>query len=154
RLIFLESPGSLTFEVQDVPAITAVARERGIVTAIDNSWATPLFFPALSFGVDISMLACTQYVVGHSDVLMGSVTAVPGVYEQIRRASLQLGQCVSPDDAYLATRGLRTLEIRLRRHEENGLAVARWLAQQPQVARVLHPALPDCPGHELWKRDF
>lgn len=154
RAIFLESPGSLTFEMQDVPAITAVARERGIVTLIDNTWATSLFFPALSFGVDVSILACTKYIVGHSDVMMGSVTAVPGVYDQIRRASLQLGQCVSPDDAYLATRGLRTLGLRLKQHEAAGLAVARWLAEQPQVARVLHPALPGCPGHALWKRDF
>ncbi|KQX17681.1 MULTISPECIES: cystathionine beta-lyase [unclassified Sphingomonas] len=154
RVVFLESPGSLTFEVQDVPAIVAAARARGVTTVIDNSWATPLFFPAIAHGVDISILACTKYIVGHSDVMMGSATAVPGHYERLRRTSHALGQCVSADDAYLAARGLRTLQVRLRQHQEGGLAVARWLAEQPQVARVLHPALPDCRGHDLWKRDF
>jgi cystathionine beta-lyase len=154
RVVFLESPGSLTFEVQDVPAIAAAARARGVTTVLDNTWATPLLFPALAHGVDISILACTKYIVGHSDVMMGSATAVPGHFEKLRRTSHALGQCVSPDDAYLAARGLRTLQLRLRQHEEGALAVARWLAEQPQVARVLHPALPDCPGHELWKRDF
>ncbi|MDB5690187.1 MAG: cystathionine beta-lyase [Sphingomonas bacterium] len=154
RAIFLESPGSLTFEVQDVPAITAVARDRGIVTLLDNTWATPLLFPALAHGIDITILACTKYIVGHSDVMLGSVTAVPGLFERIRRTAQALGQYVSPDDAYLASRGLRTLGVRLRQHEEGGLAVARWLAEQPQVARVLHPALPGCPGHDIWARDF
>ncbi|ATE66771.1 cystathionine beta-lyase [Rhizorhabdus dicambivorans] len=154
RVIFLESPGSLTFEVQDVPAIAAVAREHGIATVIDNTWATPLLFPALGHGVDISILACTKYIVGHSDVMMGSATAGPAHYPALRRTAMSLGQCVSPDDAYLAARGLRTLGVRMRQHEEGGLAVARWLAEQPQVARVLHPALPDCPGHEYWRRDF
>jgi cystathionine beta-lyase len=154
RAIFLESPGSLTFEVQDVPAITAVARDRGIVTLLDNTWATPLLFPALAHGVDVSILACTKYIVGHSDVMLGSVTAVPGLFERIRRTAQSLGQHVGPDDAWLASRGLRTLAVRLRQHEEGGLAVARWLAEQPQVARVLHPALPGCPGHEIWARDF
>jgi cystathionine beta-lyase len=154
RVIFLESPGSLTFEVQDVPAITAVAKARGITTVLDNTWATPLLFPALRAGVDISILACTKYIVGHSDVMLGSATAGPGHYPALRRTAMSLGQCVSPDDAYLAARGLRTLGLRLRQHEEGGLAVARWLAEQPQVARVLHPALPGCPGHDLWRRDF
>jgi cystathionine beta-lyase len=154
RAIFLESPGSLTFEVQDVPAITAVARARGIVTVLDNTWATPLLFPALAHGVDITILACTKYIVGHSDVMLGSVTAVPGLFERIRQTAYSLGQYVSPDDAYLASRGLRTLGVRLRQHHEGGLAVARWLAEQPQVARVLHPALPGCPGHDVWTRDF
>jgi cystathionine beta-lyase len=154
RAIFLESPGSLTFEVQDVPAICAVARDRGIVTLLDNTWATPILFPALAHGVDITILACTKYIVGHSDVMMGSVTANDAWFGQIRRFAQSLGQCVSPDDAYLASRGLRTLGVRLRQHGEGGLAVARWLADQPQVARVLHPALPDCPGHDLWARDF
>ena len=154
KAIFLESPGSLTFEVQDVPAICAVARAHGITTVLDNTWATPLLFPALASGVDISILACTKYVVGHSDVMMGSATATPDQYARLRRTAMQLGQCVSPDDAYLALRGLRTLGVRLRQHEEGGLTVARWLAEQPQVAHVLHPALPGCPGHEHWKRDF
>nr|WP_226946847.1 cystathionine beta-lyase [Rhizorhabdus phycosphaerae] len=154
KLIFLESPGSLTFEVQDVPAIVAVARERGLLTAIDNTWATPLLFPALSHGVDVSILACTKYVVGHSDAMMGSATATPALYPRLRQTATALGQTISADDAFLALRGLRTLEVRLRRHEESALRVARWLSEQPQVARVLHPALPDCPGHALWERDF
>jgi len=154
RAIFLESPGSLTFEVQDVPAICAVARELGIVTVLDNTWATPILFPALANGVDITILACTKYIVGHSDVMLGSVTANPEHFGRLRRVAQSLGQCVSPDDAYLASRGLRTLGVRLRQHGEGGLAVARWLAEQPQVARVLHPALPDCSGHDLWARDF
>lgn len=154
RVIFLESPGSLTFEVQDVPAICAAAKLRGVTTVIDNTWATPLYFPAIAHGVDISILACTKYIVGHSDVMMGSATAAPGHYAPLRRASLALGHSVSADDAYLALRGLRTLGLRLRQHEVGGLAVARWLADQPQIARILHPALPGCPGHDLWKRDF
>ena len=154
KVIFLESPGSLTFEVQDVPAICAAAKARGVTTVLDNTWATPLLFPALAAGVDVSILACTKYIVGHSDVMMGSATAAPGFHARLRRTATQLGQCVSPDDAYLASRGLRTLGVRLRQHHEGGLAVARWLAEQPQVARVLHPALPGCPGHELWQRDF
>lgn len=154
RAIFLESPGSNTFEVQDVPAITAVARERGVATLIDNTWATPLFFPAIATGCDLSILACTKYVVGHSDVLLGSVTATDAWVAPLDQTSRMLGHACSPDDAWLTLRGLRTLDVRLRRHEESGLKVARWLKQQPQVARVLHPALPDCPGHEYWARDF
>jgi cystathionine beta-lyase len=154
KLIFLESPGSLTFEVQDVPAICAAAKARGVMTALDNTWATPLLFRALAAGVDVSILACTKYIVGHSDVMMGSATAAPGFLAPLRRTAMQLGQCVSPDDAYLAARGLRTLGVRLRQHEEGALKIARWLEQQPQVARVLHPALPSCPGHLAWARDF
>ncbi|HKY80256.1 MAG TPA: cystathionine beta-lyase [Sphingobium sp.] len=154
RAIFLESPGSLTMEVQDVPAITAVARERGIVTLIDNTWATPLFFPALAHGADISILACTKYIVGHSDVMMGSVTATPALFPQIRQTAYLFGQTVSPDDAWLAARGLRTLGVRLTQHQHSALAIARWLEQQPDIARVLHPALPGCPGHALWQRDY
>ena len=154
RAVFLESPGSLTMEVQDVPAIAAAAKARGIVTLLDNTWATSLFFPAIAMGIDLSILACTKYIVGHSDVMMGSVTAAPGHWEQLRRTAQLHGQCVSPDDAYLAARGLRTLSVRLKAHETGALAVARWLKDQPEVARVLHPALPDCPGHALWARDF
>ena len=154
RAIFLESPGSLTFEVQDVPGICALARERGIATLLDNTWATPWFFPALSHGVDLSILACTKYISGHSDVMLGSVTAAPEHWQRLNRTSAAFGQFVSPDDAYLATRGLRTLGVRLERHQENALTVARWLAEQPQIARILHPAFESCPGHELWKRDF
>ncbi|HWH22350.1 MAG TPA: cystathionine beta-lyase [Allosphingosinicella sp.] len=154
RAVFMESPGSLTFEVQDVPAICAIARERGLVTLLDNTWATPLLFPGIKAGVDLSIIACTKYVVGHSDAMLGSVTASPGHWEALDRTARALGQHVGPDDAFLASRGLRTLGVRLRQHEANGLEVARWLAEQPQVAAVLHPALPSCPGHETWKRDF
>jgi cystathionine beta-lyase len=154
RAIFLESPGSLTFEVQDVPAICAVAKRRGLVTLIDNTWATPLFFPAISAGVDLSILACTKYIVGHSDAMLGSVTATPGRMKALDQTARALGQTAGPDDVWLGLRGLRTLGVRLRQHQESALAVARWLAEQPQVARVLHPALPSCPGHEAWSRDF
>jgi cystathionine beta-lyase len=154
RAIFLESPGSLTFEVQDVPGICAIAKERGIVTLLDNTWATPFFFPAMAAGADFSILACTKYVVGHSDVMLGSVTTTSEHWLRLCETSRALGQHVSPDDAYLAARGLRTLGVRLKRHEENGLEVARWLKEQPQVAKVLHPAFANCPGHEYWARDF
>ena len=154
RAIFLESPGSLTFEVQDVPAITAWARAHGVVTLMDNSWATPLYFPAMAHGVDIAILACTKYIVGHSDVMMGSVTANADWFGKIRQTAYLFGQMVSPDDAWLAARGLRTLGVRLAQHRDGALAVARWLKDQPGVARVLHPALPDCPGHAHWARDF
>lgn len=154
RAIFLESPGSLTFEVQDIPAITALAREKGIVTLLDNTWATPFFFPALAHGVDITILACTKYIVGHSDVMLGSVTATPAHFPKLRQTAYLLGQMVSPDDAWLASRGLRTLGVRLNQHQDSALQIARWLADQPDVARVLHPGLPSCPGHENWARDF
>ena len=154
RAVFIESPGSLTMEVQDVPAICWAARARGIVTLLDNTWATSLLFPALAAGVDLSILACTKYIVGHSDVMMGSVTSTEQHWESLSATTRALGQHVSPDDAYLALRGLRTLGIRLKRHEENALLVARWLKEQPQVAKVLHPAFAECPGHALWQRDF
>lgn len=154
RAIFLESPGSLTFEVQDVPAITAIARDRGVTTLIDNTWATPLYLPALSLGVDISILACTKYIVGHSDVMMGSVSATEAWFPRLRQTAYLFGQMVSPDDAWLAARGLRTLGIRLRQHQDSALAIARWLEEQPEVARVLHPGLPSHSGHALWQRDF
>ena len=154
RAIFLESPGSLTFEVQDVPGICGVARERGIATLIDNTWATPVFFPAIQAGVDLSILSCTKYIVGHSDVMIGSVTTTQKRWMRLEQTSRGLGQCASPDDAYLAGRGLRTLGVRLRQHEEAALRIAGWLKDQPQVADVLHPALPECPGHEYWARDF
>jgi cystathionine beta-lyase len=154
RAVFLESPGSLTFEVQDVPGICAVAKARGLVTLLDNTWATPLLFPAMKAGVDISILAATKYIVGHADAMIGTVTANAEWLPKIDRMGRAFGQHVGPDDAYLAARGLRTLGIRLRQHEESALKVALWLQAQPQVARVIHPALPDCPGHEYWTRDF
>ena len=154
RAILLESPGSLTMEVQDVPAICAAARERGVVTLLDNTWATPLLFPALAAGVDISIQALSKYVGGHSDVMIGSATANAEHFPRLQRTCWDLGHAVSPDDAWLGSRGLRTLAVRLKQHEENALKVARWLKDQPQVGLVLHPAFPDCPGHEYWKRDF
>jgi cystathionine beta-lyase len=154
RAIFMESPGSLTFEIQDIPAITKVARARGIVTLIDNTWATPLFLPALSHGVDISILACTKYIVGHSDVMMGSVTATPQCWDAVRQTAYLYGQMTSPDDAWLASRGLRTLGVRLAQHQATALEIAQFLQGRPEVARVLHPALPGDPGHALWQRDF
>ena len=154
RAILLESPGSLTMDVQDVPAICAAAKARGIVTLIDNTWATPLFFPAIAAGVDLSILAGTKYVGGHADVMLGSVTATAETYPLLEKTTWNLGFSVSADDAWLATRGLRTMGVRLRQHELSALKVARWLAERSEVGRVLHPALPSCPGHEYWKRDF
>lgn len=154
RAIFMESPGSLTFEVQDVPAIVAVAKARGIVTLLDNTWATPLFFSAIDKGVDYSILAATKYIVGHSDVMLGSVTAAPGRFAALRDTSFQLGQVTSPDDSWLGSRGLRTMAVRLDRHQESALTIARWLQDRAEVAEVLHPALPTCPGHDIWARDF
>ncbi|MET0363154.1 MAG: cystathionine beta-lyase [Sphingobium sp.] len=152
--IFLESPGSLTFEVQDAPAIVAVAKGVGIPTILDNTWATPLYFPAMAHGIDITLMACTKYIVGHSDVMMGSVTANARWWPRIRARAYGLGQTVSADDAALALRSLRTLEIRLARHQSSALAVAQWLAARPEVVQVLHPALESCPGQAAWARDF
>lgn len=154
RAILLESPGSLTMEVQDVPAICAVARERGIITLLDNTWATPLFFRALPAGVDISILAATKYVGGHADLLLGTATATKGCFTNLQRTAWDLGHAVSADDAWLASRGLRTMAVRLKQHEASTLKVAAWLKEHPQVGTVLHPALPDCPGHQYWERDF
>jgi cysteine-S-conjugate beta-lyase len=154
RAILLESPGSLTMEVQDVPAICAAARERDVVTLIDNTWATPLLFPAIDAGVDISILAATKYVGGHADVMLGSVTATAKHFRTIQTLGWDLGHAVSPDDAWLGSRGLRTMGIRLAQHEQSALRIANWLKQRPEVGRILHPGLPDCPGHEFWKRNF
>jgi cystathionine beta-lyase len=154
RAIFMESPGSLTFEVQDVPAICAMAKERGLTTLLDNTWATSFFFPAIAKGVDLAIVACTKYISGHSDLMMGAVTAAPSHWERLSRTGRRFGQYVSPDDAYLAARGLRTLGVRLRQHELGAVKVAHWLKDQPQVERIIHPAFADCPGHEFWRRDF
>ena len=154
RAILLESPGSHTMEVQDVPAICAAARERGIVTLIDNTWATPLLFPAIAAGVDVAILAATKYVGGHADVMLGAVSAKEQHFRRIQSTAWDLGHAVSADDAWLASRGLRTMAVRLKQHEESALKVAHWLNGRAEVGLVLHPALPDCPGHEYWKRDF
>nr|WP_310497334.1 cystathionine beta-lyase [Sandarakinorhabdus sp.] len=153
-VILLESPGSLTFEIQDIPAITAIARSRGVVTLIDNTWATPLRHQPLALGCDISIQALTKYVGGHSDLMMGSATATPALLPRLKAATYRLGHSVSPDDAALALRGLRTLAVRLDRQEASALTIARWLEGQDAVERVLHPALPSHPGHALWRRDF
>jgi len=154
RVLFLESPGSLTMEVQDVPGLCATARKHGVVTVLDNTWATPLLFPALAAGVDISILAVTKYVGGHADLLLGSATATGEHYDRLQTISWDLGNNVSADDAWLASRGLRTMGLRLKHHEESALRIAGWLKEQPKVGAMLHPAFEDCPGHEVWKRDF
>jgi cystathionine beta-lyase len=155
RLILLESPGSLTFEIQDVPAIARAAKARGVLTALDNTWGAGLLYQPLQLGVDVSLQALTKYVSGHSDVFMGSACALDdAILKRIDAFMRDFGLGVSPDDAYFMLRGLRTLEVRLKRHGENALKVATWLQQQPEVRQVLCPALPGGPGHDLWKRDF
>lgn len=154
KAILLEAPGSLTFEVQDIPTICAEAKKRGVVTLLDNTWATPYFFTALDKGVDMTILAATKYIVGHSDVMLGSVTTHEKYWTRLRQTAQQLGQVVSPDDAYLASRGLRTLAVRMNAHEASALKIAKWLTTRSEVGTVLHPALPECPGHEIWTRDF
>jgi cystathionine beta-lyase len=152
--IFLESPGSLSFEMQDIPALAAAAHEKGALVLMDNTWATPLYFRALDFGVDLSIHAGTKYFGGHSDVMLGTVAANAKTAPDLKNMVGLNGWCVGPDDIYLGLRGLRTLAVRLERHYESGLKVARWLEQRPEVMRLLHPALPSHPGHALWRRDF
>ncbi|MCC6918642.1 MAG: cystathionine beta-lyase [Alphaproteobacteria bacterium] len=154
KALFLESPGSITFEVQDVPALTAVAKARGLSVLADNTWATPLWFKPLAHGVDLSILSATKYVVGHADALLGTITANESHVARLMAFHGQFGMNVSGDDAYLAHRGLRTMAVRLARHQETGLKLARWFKGQDEVARVLHPALPECPGHAIWQRDI
>src|SRR5580704_2398582 len=154
RVVFTESPGSLSFEMQDIPAIAEAAHAKGALVLMDNTWATPLYFRALDFGVDLSIHAGTKYFGGHSDVMLGTVAADSATVADLRNFVRLNGLHLAPDDAYLSQRGLRTLGVRLDRHYESGLAVARWLEQRPEVLRLLHPAMPDHPGHALWKRDF
>jgi cystathionine beta-lyase len=155
RVVYMESPGSQTFEIQDVPAIAAAARARGAVAMLDNTWATPLNFRAFEHGVDVEIQALTKFVAGHSDLLLGAVTTrTEELYRTVRDGAVTFGDCPAPDVCYEALRGLRTLAVRLRHHETSALRVAEWLARRPEVARVLHPALPGDPGHALWKRDF
>lgn len=153
-MIYLESPGSGTFEIQDIPAIVAIARARGIVTAIDATWATPLLLRPLALGVDISIHAATKYIVGHSDGMLGVITTNEATYAAVRAASQDLGGCAGVEECNLALRGLRTLEVRLERQSQTALQLAQWLETRPEIAAVLHPALPSFPGHDLWKRDF
>jgi cystathionine beta-lyase len=155
RLIVLESPGSITFEMQDIPAIAEMARRRGVLTMVDNTWAAGVLFRPLDHGVDLCVHALTKYVCGHSDMFLGSVaTATPAVKIKLQALVRDTGASVSPDDAFQAVRGLKTLQTRLDRHGASGVKVARWLAGRPEVSRVLHPALGGDPGHALWRRDF
>lgn len=154
RIVYLESPGSLTFEIQDVPAIAAAAHAAGAFVVMDNTWATPLFFKPFDHGVDVSVQAATKYISGHSDLMLGLVVTRQAHFTTLKGTAHGLGFAAAPDDCYLALRGLRTLSVRLRRHQETGIALARWLQTRPEVAAVLHPALPGAPGHDIWKRDF
>jgi cystathionine beta-lyase len=154
RAIYMESPGSLTFEMQDVPAIVAAAKDRGITTIFDNTWATPFYFKPLSIGVDVTLMAGTKYLGGHSDLMLGTVSANEVAWSKLLETHGSLGLCVGPDDIYLGLRGLRTMGVRLERQMRSGLTVARWLEARPEVVRVLYPALDSDPGHALWKRDM
>jgi cysteine-S-conjugate beta-lyase len=154
RAVFLEAPGSQSFEMQDVPAIAAVARERGATVLMDNTWATPLFFQAFAKGVDLSIQAGTKYIGGHSDVMLGTVSANARLLPRLKETVATMGLCVGPDDMYLGLRGLRTLSVRLERHQQSALMISRWLRDRPEVLRVLNPALEDDPGHGIWRRDF
>jgi cystathionine beta-lyase len=152
--VFLESPGSLTFEVQDVPAVCAAARARGVRTVIDNTWATPLYFRAFDHGVDVSVHAATKYIGGHSDVLLGAIVANEATYPLLWRLWTDLGVTASSDDCFLGLRGLRTLAVRLAHQQASAMRIAQWLRTHPAVEEVIYPALPGSRGHEMWKRDF
>ncbi len=154
KVLFLESPGSLTMEVQDVPMLCKIAHEHGLVTILDNTWASPINCRPFDMGVDISIQAATKYICGHSDVMLGTATANEKYWEQLRENSYLMGQCASADDVYLAARGLRTLGVRMKQHEKNALEIAKWLSERPEVDHVRHPAFESCPGHEFFKRDF
>lgn len=154
RVVLLEAPGSLSMEVCDLPALARIAREKGALSVLDNTWATPLGFATLENGIDVTLMALTKHVGGHSDLMMGSASAGSELYARLRQRAQQLGTVVSPDDASLALRGLRTLDVRLKQETASALEIARWLSKRPEVARVLCPMLPGAPGHDLWKRDF
>lgn len=154
RLVMVEAPGSQTFEMQDIPAIAAAAHAKDIWVLADNTWATPLFCKPLALGADVSIQAATKYIVGHADAMLGAVTANARAAKFIDDAKERLGTCPGSEETYLGLRGLRTLAVRLQQHQRSGIAVAEWLAARPEVDRVLHPALPNDPGHAIWKRDF
>jgi cystathionine beta-lyase len=154
RAVLVETPGSQTFEMADIPAIAEVAHARGALVIDDNTWATPLYHRSLEFGVDISMQAATKYIGGHSDIMFGTISANAKAWPRLAESIRLLGICAGPDDVFLAIRGLRTLSVRLAQHYRSGLEMARWLAARPEVTRVLHPALESDPGHAIWKRDF
>jgi cystathionine beta-lyase len=153
-LVFAESPGSLTFEIQDVPAIAAAAHAHGALVVLDNTWGTPLYFRPFAHGVDISIQACTKYIVGHADAMLGAVTVGESLADKLVAEAGGLGICAGTEEMYLGHRGIRTMGVRLERHWKSGVEIARWLEQRPEVARVIHPALPSHPQHDLWKRDF
>ncbi len=154
KIVYTESPGSLTFEVQDIRAIADEAHKKGCVVIIDDTWSSGMFFKPFEHGVDVSAIAATKYIVGHSDVMMGVITTTDEQWQRVRQSASDLGANSGPDDVYLALRGLRTIGVRMRQHHANGLKLARWLQGRPEVVDVLHPGLPDNPSHELWKRDF
>lgn len=154
RLVFTESPGSQTFEMQDLPAIAKAARARDIWVVTDNTWASPLFCKPFALGADVSIQAGTKYIVGHADAMLGAVTAGPRAQKRIEQGFEMLGMCAGSEETYLGLRGLRTMHVRLDRHWSQGVEMAEWLAKRPEVARVIHPALPSHPGHAIWKRDF
>jgi cysteine-S-conjugate beta-lyase len=154
RVVFVEAPGSQSFEMQDIPGIAKIAHERNAVVLMDNTWATPLYFRAFEKGVDLAIQAGTKYIGGHSDIMFGCVSANAATLPALKDTVYSMGLCVGPDDMYLALRGLRTLGVRLDRHYQSGLRVARWLEQRAEVLRVMHPALESDPGHKIWKRDF
>lgn len=154
KVLFLESPGSITMEIQDVPTLCRIAHEQGVVTILDNTWASPINSRPFEMGVDVSIQAATKYIVGHSDVMIGTATANEKHWPQLRERSYLLGQTTSPDDVYLATRGLRTLGVRMAQHEKNALYIANWLQTRPEVDHLRHPAFDTCPGHAFFKRDF
>lgn len=154
RVIWTECPGSQTFDVQDLPAITEAAHARGVIVMTDNTWSGGYYRKPLTEGVDISVQAATKYIVGHSDVMMGTIACNEATYETVKKSSSAYGMCCGPDDIYLALRGLRTIGVRMDRHFESGVKLAEWLQSRPEVSQVMHPALPQDPGHAIWKRDF
>ncbi len=154
KVVFAESPGSQTFEVQDIPAIVDVAHSRGAVVVMDNTWSGGYYYRPLEHGVDVSLQAATKYIGGHSDLMLGTIVVKAALYEQMKSTAKVYGYHAAPDDCYQALRGLRTMGVRLERHQSSALALARWLETRPEVNRVLHPALEACPGHEHWRRDF
>ncbi len=153
-VIFLESPGSNTFEIQDVPAIAEKAKQRQIVTIIDNTWGTPVYFKPFELGVDVSVHAATKYITGHADAMLGIISANEQCYPLVKSCVHSLGECAGPDTIFLGLRGLRTLPTRLRHHHVSGLKIANWLKEHPEVKQIMHPALPGDPGYEIWSRDF
>ncbi|MFZ0353265.1 MAG: cystathionine beta-lyase [Pseudolabrys sp.] len=154
RAVFVEAPGSQSFEMQDIPAIAKIAHDKKAIVLMDNTWATPLYFRAFDKGVDMQIQAGTKYIGGHSDIMFGCVSANAATLPALKDTVYSMGLCIGPDDMYLALRGLRTLGVRLARHFQSGLRVARWLERRPEVLRVMHPALESDPGHNIWKRDF